>query len=381
MAAACGIGVANIYYNQPLLVAIGSEFHREAGYLPTVTQIGAGLGMLLFVPLGDTVERRRLITLVCLATATSALLTALAPSLPLLLAASFLLGLCSVVPHLILPFAAQIASPSERGKVLGTVLSGLLIGILLARTVSGFLGAWIGWRSVYWMAAGCMVLLSLSLRLALPKSEPVARMGYGKLLFSMLQLVQEKALLRESSLIGAMLFGAFSVFWATLIFVLVTPPFHAGSRLAGTFGLIGAVGALAANVAGRIADRRGPRFTVGVGIGTTLLSYVAMFAIGRWMWGLVAGCTLLDLGVQTGHVANQTRIYSMEPELRSRLNTVYMVSYFAGGATGSALGAYGWYRGGWLGVCCAGTLLSSLALVVHLYGKPKEPSLNEGVVR
>jgi predicted MFS family arabinose efflux permease len=366
MAAACGISVANIYYNQPLLAQMGVTFARDAAYLPMFTQLGAGMGMFLFVPLGDIFERRRLIVLVCLSTTVATVLTALAPSMLFLAAVSLLVGITSIVPHLILPFAAQVSAPEERGRVVGTVLGGLLIGILLARTASGFIGAAFGWRAVYWMAAGLMLSLAAILAKQLPRSEPSVAMSYPGLLRSIAVLVREQPLLREAALIGGMLFGAFSVFWATLIFRLATPPFHYGERVAGIFGLIGVAGALIAPVAGRITDSRTPRFTVGIGIGIAILSYLCFWLFGATFPGLVAGVILLDLGVQAGHVANQTRIYGLVQEARSRLNTVYMVTYFSGGALGSALGAYGWSVARWSGVCVAGLCLSLAALLVHL---------------
>jgi predicted MFS family arabinose efflux permease len=354
MAAACGISVANIYYNQPLLEQMGGA------YLPMFTQIGAGLGMFLFVPLGDMLERRRLIVLVSTSTAAACILTAISPTLALLSVASLILGLTSIVPHLILPFAAQISAPEQRGHVVGTVLSGLLIGILAARTVSGFIGAAFGWRSVYWMAAVLMCILAFTLARTLPRSEPHATLSYPQLLRSILTLIRQQPLLRQASLIGALLFGAFSVFWATLVFRL------GDARLAGLFGLIGIAGAAAASWVGRIADRRGPRFTVGIGIATTAASYLVFWLTGSTIVGLVAGVTLLDLGVQAAHVSNQTRIYGILPEARSRLNTVYMVTYFLGGSLGSALGAYGWKLAKWNGVCAAGLALSLLALAIHV---------------
>lgn len=369
MAAACGISVANIYYNQPLLTQMGASFARDAAYLPMFTQIGAGLGMFLFVPLGDILERRRLIVTVCLATAVATVLAAVAPSLALLAGASVLVGLTSIVPHLILPFAAQVSAPAERGRVVGTVLGGLLIGILLARTASGFIGAAFGWRPVYWIAAVLMLALAAILSKQLPRSEPTVALTYPDLLRSILTLVREQPLLREAALIGGMLFGAFSVFWATLIFRLAAPPFHYGARMAGLFGLVGVAGALVAPAAGRITDRKTPRYTVGIGIGITIVSYGCFWVFGLTFAGLVAGVLLLDLGVQAGHVANQTRIYGLIPEARSRLNTVYMVTYFAGGALGSALGAYGWSVARWNGVCAAGLCLSLTALAVHLRWK------------
>jgi len=354
MAAACGIAVANIYYNQPLLEQMGGA------YLPMFTQVGAGLGMFLFVPLGDMFERRRLIVLVSSSTAIACVLTAISPNLAVLSLASFILGLTSIVPHLILPFAAQISAPAERGRVVGTVLSGLLIGILAARTVSGFVGAAFGWRAMYWIAAGLMAVLAFTLGRTLPKSEPHSAISYPQLLRSIVSLIREQPLLRQASLIGALLFGAFSVFWATLIYRL------GDARIAGLFGLIGVAGALAASFVGRIADRKGPRFTVGIGIATTVASYAVFWITGSTIWGLIAGVILLDLGVQAAHVSNQTRIYSILPEARSRLNTVYMVTYFLGGSLGSALGAYGWRIAKWNGVCTAGLVLSLVALSIHL---------------
>jgi predicted MFS family arabinose efflux permease len=354
MAAACGISVANIYYNQPLLAQMGGA------YLPMFTQIGAGLGMFLFVPLGDMFERRRLIVVVSCSTVVASILTAISPNLALLSAASLLLGLTSIVPHLIIPFAAQISAPSERGRVVGTVLSGLLIGILGARTVSGFLGANFGWRAVYWMAAALMAVLAFTLGRTLPRSEPHGEISYPKLLRSMATLIREQPLLRQASLIGGLLFGAFSVFWATLVFRV------GDARVAGLFGLVGIAGALAATAVGRIADRRGPRYTVGIGIAISVVSYAVFWIFGTTFAGLIAGVILLDLGVQASHVSNQTRIYSILPEARSRLNTVYMVTYFMGGSIGSALGAYGWRLAKWNGVCAAGLVLSLLALFVHL---------------
>lgn len=369
-----------MYYNQPLLAQIGNSFAGNAAYLPMFTQIGTGVGMLLFVPLGDMFERRRLIVTMCLASACATLLAAVAPSMWILAVVSALVGMTSIIPHLILPFAAQISEPEQRGKVVGTVLGGLLIGILLARTASGLLGAQFGWRAVYVMAAALMLLLAAVLRQRLPASPPALAFRYGELLRSIVGFVRDEPLLRQASLIGGMLFGAFSVFWATLVFRLAAAPLHYGARTAGLFGLIGAAGAMVAPVAGRITDRRSPRYTVGIGICVTILSYVCFWLFGGSMAGLITGVILLDLGVQAGHVANQTRIYSLIPEARGRLNTVYMVMYFAGGALGSALGAYGWSRAGWSGVCAAGLCLGLAALAVH--GKspavPRFESLSAG---
>jgi predicted MFS family arabinose efflux permease len=368
MSAASGICVANIYYCQPLLSEIGRSLgvsDRAIGYLPMWTLAGTALGMFTFVPLGDMVPRRKLIVIMSVFSGLTVAMMAVAPNLALVNAAAFATGLTGIVMHLILPFAAKLAAPERRGRVVGTVLSGLLLGILLARVVSGFVGDLLGWRAMYWIAAGAMFTLAIALRYALPYDRPEPDLRYGELARSIVALVLTQPMLREAAIIGGMLFGAFSSFWATLVFFLGTPPYHYGARAAGLFGLVGAVGVLFAPWAGRLSDRKGPAFTVTLGILVSLGSYAVFDIAGYGVWGLVAGVILLDLGVQAGHVANQTRIYALVPEARSRLNTVYMVTYFLGGALGSALGAYGWTHWRWNGVCAAGAVQLLMALGVR----------------
>jgi predicted MFS family arabinose efflux permease len=331
MSAASGICVANIYYCQPLLSEIGRSLgvsDRAIGYLPMWTQAGTALGMFTFVPLGDMFPRRKLIVVMSGFSGLTVAMMALAPNLALVNAAGFAIGLTGIVMHLILPFAAKLARPEKRGHVVGTVLSGLLLGILLARVESGFVGDLFGWRAVFWIAAAAMLTLSVVLRYALPYDPPEPNLRYGELVRSIVDLALTRPLLREAAMIGGLLFGAFSSFWATLVFFLGTPPYHYGPRVAGIFGLVGAVGVLFAPWAGRLADRKGPAFTVTLGILISIGSFVVFDLAGYSLWGLAAGVILLDLGVQGGHVANQTRIYALVPEARSRLNTVYMVTFF-----------------------------------------------------
>jgi predicted MFS family arabinose efflux permease len=372
MAIACAVSVANLYYCQPLLSDIGASLGvgpRQIGYLPMWTQAGAALGMFAFVPLGDMLPRRGLIVAMSLAIALAASLMALAPGIALVNLAGFAIGLTTIVPHLVLPFAAKLAPPERRGHVVGIVLGGLLIGILLARVVSGYVGDVFGWRTMYWTAAVSMVALAAALRLALPIDTPDLNLRYRQLVASIWHLARTEPVLREAAIKGGMLFGAFSTFWTTLIFFLATPPYHFGARTAGLFGLVGAAGALIAPWAGRLSDRRGPAFAVTVAIFTTLGSWLVFGVAGTHLWALIAGVVILDLGVQAGHVANQTRIYALIPEARSRLNTVYMVSYFLGGALGSALGAYAWTRSGWRGVCMAGALQCAVALAARVHSQ------------
>jgi predicted MFS family arabinose efflux permease len=368
MSVACAVSVANLYYSQPLLANIAHSLGvagDRVAYLPTFTQAGTALGMLLFVPLGDMFPRRRLIVIMCAAIACAGMLMAMAPTLAIVNIAGFLTGLTTIVPHLVLPFAAKLARDEERGRVVGSVLGGLLTGILLARVVSGYVGDVFGWRAMYWIAAASMICLAVALHYSLPYDQPHAELRYGELLRSIGHLVATQPVLREAAITGGMLFGGFSSFWATLVFLLGTPPYHYGARTAGVFGIVGLAGALIAPRAGRLADRRGPAFTVTMAILTTIASWFVFGFSGRTLAGLIAGVVLLDLGVQAGHVANQTRIYALIPEARSRLNTVYMVAYFLGGSLGSALGAWGWAHYGWIGVCVAGGAQGVAALIVR----------------
>ena len=320
------------------------------------------------MPLGDRVERRRLIVGLLLLVAVALAGAALAPSLSLLAAASLAIGCTTVIAQVILPLAAQLAGPLRRGKVVGTILSGALLGILLARTVSGFVGAHFGWRTMFWAACGLALALAAVLARALPASPAVATLSYGRLLTSLGGFVRREARLREASLIGALMFAGFSAFWTAFVFLLESPAYGYDSRAVGLFGLIGAGGAAAAPLAGRLADRRGPRAVLSVTIGLTLASFVVFAALERRLSGLVAGVVLLDLGVQATMVSNQTRVYSLVPGAESRLNTVYMVAYFLGGSLGSTLGAAAWSAWRWPGVCAVGALFTAAAWLVHAAG-------------
>ena len=370
LAVACALSVANAYYSQPLLADIARSFavaDGVVGFLATLTQLGFALGLLLLVPLGDAVERRHLVTLSLLAVTIALIATALAPSIGFLAVASFAVGLTTVVPQIIVPFAASLAAPHERGKVVGTVMSGLLIGILLARTVSGYIGAQFGWRAMYWIAAALMFLLAIVLRRMLPREQPSTSISYPQLLRSLWGLLRTEPTIREVSLFGAMAFGAFSIFWVTLSFYLQTPPYHYGSTVAGLFGLVGVVGALTASWVGKLSDRMSARTITGVMLICALLAFIAFWLAGQWLWGLIIGVILLDLGTQGAHISNQARVYSLRPEASSRLNTLYMVIYFLGGSLGSSLGAYGWSVARWNGVCFVGVVMLLVALMVYVW--------------
>ncbi|WP_434391651.1 MFS transporter [Melittangium boletus] len=373
MAISGGLAVANLYYHQPLLGDMGRTFQASdhaVGLVPTVSQVGYALGLLLIVPLGDSLERRRTIVVMCCLVCLALLGVALAPSLPWLVATSALVGVTTVVPQLLVPFAAHLAPPEARGRVVGQVMSGLLIGILLSRTAAGFLGVRFGWRAVFWIAAGLMAGLAVVLRLTLPRQSAPSPLPYGALLRSLMPLVREEPVLRLHSVMGALSFASFSAFWTTLVLHLHTLPQRYGARTAGLFGVVGVVGAIAAPLVGRYSDRGsdpgGARRINAVSLGLVVLAF-AVFALAGWgLWGLAAGVILLDLGAQANHIANQTRVYALRPEARNRINTVYMVAYFVGGALGAWLGSLGWSHAGWLGVCAVGAGLPLLGLAVLL---------------
>jgi predicted MFS family arabinose efflux permease len=367
IALSVGAIVANIYYVQPLLAAMARTFSVSVGMIGLVamlTQVGTAIGMLIFVPLGDSRDRRALLTALLSGAAVALCGVATARNLIWIAIASFAVGLCGAAVHIIVPFAAQLAPENTRGQVLGTVFSGLLLGILLARTFSGVVASFFGWRSVYAIAAAGMLALMLLLRARLPKVAPQNSLRWPALMRSLVDLVRDHPALRESAFLGAALLCVFSAFWTTLVFLLQTPPYHYGSSAAGLFGLVGAAGALCAPLVGRFADRRGPRFTILLALLTTLASFLLLGAFGKIMAGLIAGVVLLDVGVQSGHVANQTRIYALDANARSRLNTVYMFCYFTGGSFGSWLGAIFWEYQGWTAVCALGIAVIAIALVV-----------------
>jgi predicted MFS family arabinose efflux permease len=276
------------------------------------------------------------------------------------------MGVANVVPQMIVPFAASLARPEERGRVVGAVMSGLLIGILLARTVSGFVGAYLGWRAMYWIAAILMTLLLVTLYLSLPREAPREKISYPSLLRSLWGLLLREPVLHEVSLFGGLTFGAFQTFWVTLTFFLSTPLYHFHSDVIGLFGLVGVVGAVTATLVGKRADNGNPRIITGLMLATVLLTYVVFWFAGKFLWGLILGVILLDLGTQGAHISNQTRIYARPQAIHSRLNTVYMFSSFIGGSLGSALGTYAWSRASWVGVCVLGVVLMALALGVYL---------------
>ena len=365
-ALACGLSVANLYYAQPVLEDIARSFGAPAstaGLVVTFSQIGYAFGLAFLVPLGDLFTRRWLVPCVLALTALALLASALASSIGVLIAVALLVGVGSVAAQLLVPMAASLASDHDRGRVVGIVMSGLLLGILLARTVSGVIAQLSSWRVVYAMAAVLTAVLAIVLSRLLPEEVDRPSMSYATLLRSALTLFRTESLLRRRALFGALGFAAFSVFWTTMAFLLAGAPYHYDDLTIGLFGLVGASGALCAAFAGRWSDRGWTKTTTLVFAALILASFVPLW-IGRDnLTMLIVGILALDVGVQGLQVTNQSLIYQLAPEARSRINSVYMVCYFAGGAIGSAVGASIYSSHRWAGVCVLGAVIGVFVTV------------------
>ncbi|GAB7128962.1 MFS transporter [Silvimonas sp. JCM 19000] len=377
MAFTTGLAVASNYYAQPLLHTLALHFNVSAahvGLIVTVAQLSYATGLMLLVPLGDLLERRRMIVTMLLLSACGLLLTASAQSLGLILLGTGVTALFSVVAQVLLPLAATMAQPHERGKVVGSIMSGLLLGILLARTVAGTLSALGDWRTVYWCAAGLMLLTAGVMRYRLPRSQQHLGLSYPALLGSVLQLFVQEPVFRLRALLGALSFSVFSVLWTSMAFLLSSPPWHFSDGTIGLFGLAGAAGALAANGAGRLADKgQAQRVTTG---GWVLLglAWLPLAFAQQSLVALVLGILVLDLAAQAVHVTNQSMIYRLRPDARNRLTAGYMTSYFIGGASGSLLSASAFNLAGWNGVVGVGAGLSVMGWLVWLVGSRRVPA-------
>lgn len=365
-AVACGLAVANVYYAQPLLDEIARSFgigHASVGIVVTVTQVGYGAGLLLLVPLGDVLDRRRLIVTQSLLSVAALIAVATASSPPVLLAAVAVVGLLAVVTQVLVAFAATLSAPADRGHVVGVVTSGVVLGILLARVLAGGVAELAGWRAVYLVSAGLTLLVAAALFRALPTATGAPdRIAYPALLRSTLMLFRRERLLRVRALIAFFLFAAFSTLWTSLVLPLSAPPLSLSPAQVGLFGLIGAAGALGALRAGRLADRGRGQQVTGVGLALLLVSWVPIGLARESLLALVVGLLALDLGVQAVHVTNQSLLYAVAPEARSRLTAAYMVFYSLGSAVGSiaSTAVYAWAD--WTGVCLLGAGFSAAGL-------------------
>jgi predicted MFS family arabinose efflux permease len=378
MSVATGLAVASNYYAQPLLETIARAFSLsagQAGFIVTAAQLGYAAGLLFLVPLGDMFERRTLIVSMTLLSAGGMLITATSQSLAMMILGTALTGLFSVVAQILVPLAATLASPEKRGKVVGTIMSGLLLGILLARTVAGLLAGLGGWRTVYWVATVLMILMALALWRGLPKVKQETHLNYPQLLRSVFSLFIRDKLLRTRAMLGCLTFANFSILWTSMAFLLASPPFNYSEGMIGLFGLAGAAGALGARPAGGFADKGKSHLTTTTGLLLLLLSWVAIWFGHASVLALIVGILVLDLTVQGVHITNQTVIYRVQPDARNRLTAGYMTSYFIGGAAGSLISASAWQHYGWSGVCAAGAVMAALNLVVWWRGYHRQEAI------
>jgi predicted MFS family arabinose efflux permease len=375
MAMGAGLSVACLYYSQPMLGVLAGDIGasgRATGLVPTLTQLGYAMGILLLAPLGDRHDRRSIMLVKAGLLILALLLAGVSHSLAALLPASLLIGLTATLAQDIVPAAATLAPEAQRGKVVGTIMTGLLTGILLSRVISGVVAEQFGWRAMFFSAAGTILLIGLAIRRFLPRFQPSTALPYHALLGSLFSLWRQHDALRRAALAQGLLSVGFSAFWSTLAIMLHGAPFHLGSAISGAFGLAGAAGALAAPLAGHLADRKGPEVVTRAGAGLAALAFVLLSVAPAWsihaqliMLGI--GAVLFDLGVQASLIAHQSVIYRIDPAARSRLNAVLFVCMFIGMSAGSVSGSVLLASYGWVGVTVLATLTSLMALAVRCW--------------
>lgn len=369
MAIISGLVVANNYYNQPLLGLISKDLNvseSAASRISMLTQIGYAVGLLMIVPLGDKFFRKRLILIDLFLVFGSLLWMTFATQLWMLYAASLLIGVTSVIPQLFIPIAAELSSDKEKSSNIGTVMSGLLLGILLSRFIGGIVGDVWGWRAMFGIAAGLMILVWFAVYKMLPEMQPNFKGTYKELMRSVGHLAKTQPILQLASFRGAMAFGSMCALFTTLVFHMEKPPFNAGASVVGSFGLAGAVGALAAAKVGKLQKFLDINRIISYSLLVVLGSWAFTYFGGETYWGLIVGVILVDLGVQSSHIMNQTNYFLIKSNAVNRLNTVYMVCYFIGGSLGTWLASIAWQYAQWDGVCFVGASFGLLALIAHI---------------
>ncbi|VWC68320.1 MFS transporter [Burkholderia aenigmatica] len=372
MAAIAGAVVTNIYCTQPILPLIAQDLQvapATADLVAGAALLGFATGLALLLPLGDRFDRRKLVLGQIVLAFGFAVASALAPGVWALIGAAFGLGVVSCVPQQLVPFAAVMSAPAERGRNVGAVVTGIMVGILLGRAVSGLIAAHAGWRAVYGAEAAAMVPVGIAAAWLLPRGVPSTTLSYGRLLASLWTLARTHRPIRESMAVQALLWAAFNAFWVNLAALLADGPWHLGSAWAGGFGIIGAAGALAATIGGRASDRIGTRRVIGLGIAIVTTSYLILAGAGSSLALLVIGVVVLDIGVQAGLVANQTRAFAADPKAQGRINSLYMTATFVGGALGAIVSGALMARFGWHGVVAFGIAAGLAAALVHRCGE------------
>lgn len=372
LAIVAGISVANLYYNQPLLNMIRHELNVsefKTNLIAMVTQIGYAVGLLFIVPLGDLYQRKNIILTNFSILIVSLLTIALAHNIHLILFASFLTGVCSIIPQIFIPIASQFSRPENKGRNVGIVISGLLTGILASRVISGFIGELFGWREMYYIAAGLMFICAIIVLKVLPDIRPNFAGKYSDLMKSLLSLLKEFPQLRIYSIRAALNFGSFLAMWSCLAFKMGQAPFYANSDVIGLLGLCGVAGALTASFVGKYVKRVGVRRFNFIGCALILSSWLLLFVGENTYFGIVAGIIMIDIGMQCIQLSNQTSIFELSPRASNRINTIFMTTYFIGGSLGTFLAGTFWQLYGWHGVIVIGTILTGISLLITIISK------------
>ncbi|MFA0213556.1 MFS transporter [Vibrio cyclitrophicus] len=372
MSSAVSATAANLYYNQPILPKIGTELgltSAQLGAVPAASQIGYAVALLFLSPLGDTLPRKRLIAILSVMLVLSSFIAFSASSLIVLVVACFAIGLSANITQQLIPFAASLSTPETKGKVIGTLMTGLTVGILLSRTLSGFVGEQFGWRAVFMMSASIAMIFGLMLYAFLPTNTPTIKIPYLKLVASMATLIKQHSILRTSALTGALWFASFNALWATLALHVSESPFNYNAQQAGMFGIIAFAGVIGAKVSGSLVGKFGSRNMISMALVIIAAGFVVSGLFADTLIGLIAGIILIDLGVFSAQVSNQVRVFSIDPQAQSRINGVYMLGYYLGGAFGSFVGIQVFELVGWVGVVGFSVAAVALSFIVNRINK------------
>lgn len=372
LAIIAGISVANLYYNQPLLNMIRHELgisEFKANLISMVTQIGYAIGLLFIIPLADLYQRKKIILSNFIFLIFSLLSIASGKNIHIILIASFVTGVCSVIPQIFIPIASQFSQPKHKGRNVGIVVSGLLTGILASRVISGFIGELFGWREMYYIAAGMMLICAITIVRLLPDIQPNFTGKYHDLMASIWTLLKKFPQLRIYSIRAALNFGSFLAMWSCLAFKMSQAPFFANSDTVGMLGICGMAGALTASFVGKYVKKIGVRSFNFIGCGLILLSWLFLFVGANSYIGIIAGIIIIDIGMQCVQLSNQTSIFELAPQASNRVNTIFMTTYFIGGATGTFLAGTCWELYEWHGVICVGVVLTTISLLITFFSK------------
>ena len=372
LAIIAGISVANLYYNQPLLNRISRDLQTSeftANLIAMITQIGYAIGLLFIIPLGDLFKRKTIILINFTVLVVSLLTNALTPYIHLILFASLLTGICSVMPQIFIPIAAQFSTPETKGKNVGMIVSGLLTGILASRVVSGIIGEYLGWRFIFFVAAGMMVICVIIIMRVLPDMPCNFKGRYSDLMKSLFSLVMEYPQLRISSLRAGIAFGSFLALWTSLAFKMEQAPFFAGNNIVGLLGLCGIAGALTASYIGNYVQVLGVKRLNYIGCGLIFAAWFSLYSGQNSYVGIIIGIFIIDIGMQCIQLSNQTTIFSLNPKAANRINTIFMTTYFIGGSIGTLLAGIFWHWFGWQGVVGTGITLATCSFMINIFSK------------